>query len=96
MEAERGDDGELTTEEAAVLLNVSRAYCIELIDTQALRSRQTPSGARLVAKAEVIAYKDQMRARQSNALDALMEESERLGLYDDELSGVLRRQRSGG
>ena len=80
---------ELTSEAAAKLLHVSRTHLNTLVDTGQLGEvRRTPGGHRRIAKAAVLAYKAASRERQARGLEAMMEATERLGLYEEELAGL--------
>lgn len=85
--AENGD--ELTSEAAAKLLHVSRTHLNTLVDTGQLGEvRRTAGGHRRISKAAVLQYKAVSKERQAKGLVAMVEASERLGLYDQELEGV--------
>ena len=81
----------LTTEEAASLLGVSRTHVISLIKSQALAARKTSGGHRRISKAAALAYRDEMKNRQSKGLDAMMDATAEMGLYATELEGLPRR-----
>lgn len=85
------DPEELTSEQASKLLGVSRTHLNTLIDTQALSASRTTGGHRRVTREAVLAYKLQMKVRQTKGLDAMMEASKGLGLYDGELDDIPRR-----
>lgn len=75
---------ELTTQQAADLLNVSRQYLVRLLEEDRLPHTRTGKHRRLKLE-DVLAYKakrDQERAKGLAALTALTEE---MGGYDDEL-----------
>lgn len=71
---------ELTTQEAADLLNISRPSLVRLLETGAIPFRRLRSHRRLRLH-DVLAYKHQQQARQAGALERLTEISER---YFDE------------
>lgn len=73
---------ELTTVEAAQLLNVSRPHLIKQIEAGSIPHHMVGTHRRL-RLADVLAYRDQVDARASAALDAMAAEAEDLGLYDD-------------
>jgi excisionase family DNA binding protein len=80
---------ELTSEAAAKLLHVSRSHLNTLVDAGQLGEvRRTPGGHRRIAKAAVLQYKAASRERQTQGLSAMVEASERLGLYEEELAGL--------
>lgn len=71
---------ELTTQEAADLLNVSRPYLISMVDAGALPCARTTGGHRRLRLADVLAYKHVRDADRRDALDEMSTEAERLGL----------------
>lgn len=81
----------LTTEETATLLGVSRTHVISLIKSGALSASQTSGGHRRLSKPAVLAYKEEMKARQSKGLDAMMAATAEIGLYEAELEGIPQR-----
>lgn len=72
---------ELTTVEAADLLNVSRPFLIKQIEAGELPHHMVGSHRRL-RLADVLAYRDRMDAQAEEALDAMVTEAEDLGLYE--------------
>lgn len=85
-------EDELTTEAAAKLLQVSRTRLVTLVASGQLgKVRRTAGGHRRISKAAVLRYKSASKERQAKGLGAMVEASERLGLYDQELDGVRDR-----
>ena len=72
---------ELTPNEAAEFLNVSRPYVAKLLDDGVLPYRQVGSHRR-IPYADLATYREQERARARKAMQRLTRESEDLGLYD--------------
>jgi len=72
---------ELTTVEAAELLNVSRPFLIKQLEAGALPHHMVGTHRRL-RLADVLAYRDRMDAEAEDALAAMSAEAEDLGLYD--------------
>lgn len=75
-------DEEITTQEAADLLGISRPTLVKLIETGRLRCR-TPGAHRRLRVTDVLTYRDVQEAERRAALDDLVLENQRLGLYDD-------------
>ncbi len=73
---------ELTTVEAAQLLNVSRPFLIKQLDAGALPHHMVGTHRRL-RLLDVLAYRDQVDRDAAAALDAMAVEAEELGLYDE-------------
>ena len=72
---------ELTTVEAADLLNVSRPYLIKQLQAGELAFHMVGTHRRLKL-ADVLVYRDRTDADASDASDALTAEAEELGLYE--------------
>lgn len=72
---------ELTTQQAADLLNVSRPTVVRLIDEGELPARKVGSHRRIPLTA-VRTYREQMIADRRQVLDEMVREAEELGLYD--------------
>lgn len=75
MPAER----ELTTQETADILNVSRPYVVQLIESRKLPHRKVGTRRR-IRFADVVAYKQRDGASRKKVADALAKEAEDLGL----------------
>jgi excisionase family DNA binding protein len=75
-------DAEITTQEAADLLGLSRPSLVKLLEAGAIPFRTLGSHRRINA-ADIMAYRDLRDAERRSALDTLVAENQRLGLYDD-------------
>lgn len=73
---------ELTTVEAAQLLNVSRPFLIKQLDAGAVPHHMVGTHRRL-RLSDVLAYRDQVDRNADAALDAMAVEAEELGLYGE-------------
>lgn len=73
---------ELTTVEAAEILNVSRPFLIKQIEAGVLPHHMVGTHRRL-RLADVLAYRDRVDAEAEDALAAMTTEAEDLGLYDE-------------
>ncbi|MBK9179970.1 MAG: helix-turn-helix domain-containing protein [Acidimicrobiales bacterium] len=73
---------ELTTVEAAEILNVSRPFLIKQIEAGVLPHHMVGTHRRL-RLADVLAYRDRVDAEAEDALAAMTAEAEDLGLYDE-------------
>jgi excisionase family DNA binding protein len=74
-------NAELTTMEAAEILNVSRPHLIKQLEAGVLAYRLVGTHRR-IRLIDVLAYRDQVDAQARTALDAMTREAEELGLYD--------------
>ena len=72
---------ELTTVQAADVLNISRPHLIKQIEAGALPHHMVGTHRRLKL-VDVLAYRDRLDAQASEALDAMAAEAEDLGLYE--------------
>ena len=74
-----GDDAEITTQEAADLLNVSRPYLVGLIEKGELPARKVGPRRRLLL-ADVLTYRTETKAKRRDALRELAALDQELGL----------------
>ncbi|MGH9113903.1 MAG: helix-turn-helix domain-containing protein [Acidimicrobiales bacterium] len=72
---------EVTTQQAAEVLNVSRPTVVRLIDQGELAARKVGSHRRIPLP-ELLAFRDRMVAQRRQALDDMVRDAEALGLYD--------------
>lgn len=70
---------ELTTQEAADMLNVSRPYLVKLLDEGAIPSRKVGIYRRVKVQ-DVLNYRNQEKQRQEAIMAELTKEAQRLGL----------------
>lgn len=71
---------DLTTEEAAAVLGVSRPTVVRLIDAGKLPARMVGTHRRL-SLGDVLAYREASSTRRRDALDRMTRQAEDLGLY---------------
>ena len=69
--------GELTTNQAAEILNVSRPFLIKLLDEGKIAHTKVGSHRRIKVQ-DIIAYKQESYIRKSKALDELTEQAQDL------------------
>ncbi len=72
---------EVTTQQAATLLNVSRPTVVKLIDDATLPARMVGSHRRILLS-DLLAYRDKIVAERRAILDQMTRDAEDLGLYD--------------
>ncbi|MFI9387177.1 helix-turn-helix domain-containing protein [Kutzneria sp. NPDC052558] len=77
----------LTTQEAADLLGVSRPTLIKLLEDGKIPFEK-PGRHRRIRLDDLLAYRDQRRQERREALDELVQQTEELGLYDDEATEI--------
>lgn len=71
---------EITTQQAADLLSVSRQYLAGLVDRGEIPSRMSGAGHPLKVS-DVLRYRDVDRARRLEAVNAISAEAQVLGIY---------------
>jgi len=77
---------ELTTQQAADLLNISRPHLIKLLDKKEIPFRMVGTHRKLRAQ-DVLNYQSRIDLEREEALAAMAAADQALGLYEDELVG---------
>lgn len=72
---------DLTTQQAAALLGVSRQFFVKLLESGALPFHVSGTHRRVYLK-DLLTYKEQRDRERRKALDQMAKETEELGLYD--------------
>jgi excisionase family DNA binding protein len=73
-------EGELTTQQAAEILGVSRPYLVCLLERGAIPFRKVGVHRRVKVK-DLLAYMEAARKRGEERMEGLIRESQELGLY---------------
>ena len=74
---------ELTTQQAADLLNVSRPHLVKLLERGEIKFRMVGTHRKVRAR-ELLSYRDRMAEARRGALGRMVAADEEMGLYDDE------------
>lgn len=94
-ESER-ESSEVDVAEASRLLFVSRPYVRELVASGKLPvARVAEDGDVWIARAEVMAYRERMRAAMKAGLDKMTEAGDRMGSWGEEFDGIPTRNKPG-
>lgn len=72
---------ELTTQQAADILNVCRPYLVKLLEKNEIPFRKVGSHRKILMR-DLIAYKDRVKINRKEKLSELVNLSQELGLYD--------------
>jgi excisionase family DNA binding protein len=86
------DTQELTIEDAAALLFVSQGHVRKLLSAGELNGVHVFADSEVrINRDAILALKERMRAEQKDGLAAMIEASERIGLYDTDAEGLPTR-----
>lgn len=78
---------ELTTQQAADLLNVSRPHLIKLLEQDKIQFRKVGTHRKILAR-DLFAYRDRTDLGRREGLARMVADDEAMGLYDDEPLGA--------
>ena len=78
---------ELTTQQAADLLNVSRPHLIKLLEQEMIPFRKVGTHRKILAR-DLFQYRDRTDLARREGLTKMVAEDEAMGLYDDESVGA--------
>jgi excisionase family DNA binding protein len=78
---------ELTTQQAADLLNVSRPHLIKLLEQNKIQFRKVGTHRKILAR-DLFAYRDRADLARREGLARMVADDERMGLYDDQPLGA--------
>jgi excisionase family DNA binding protein len=78
---------ELTTQQAADLLNVSRPHLIKLLEQEKIPFRKVGTHRKVLAR-DLFAYRDRTDLARREGLTRMVADDEEIGLYDDEPLGA--------
>jgi excisionase family DNA binding protein len=78
---------ELTTQEAADILNVSRQYLVELLDAQAIPHTKVGTHRR-IRFGDLMNYKNERDAKRREGLSRMTKKSQQLGLYTKKAANI--------